>query len=383
MSTRPDVMKLLAEARPGRLDPEPGSRVDPMTITAYPRPSADRRRALPRRRLVVAGALPMAAALTVGALVLTSGGGAAPESTDPGATGPAVAAPADPTSARELLLVAAERTGAEKPDSGRYLVLTRVQGERREVDSANGRYGVAVRARSERWQATRPGDQSVDVVQNIGFVPITPADEAVWRAAGSPTRWTEPAPAGHPDIVHTATAGPRSVQVIPAGRDLVLAGQPVSAAELANLPTDPAALKTSLTARYRRGGGTEDLRQALFFAGRDLVAGLAAPAGVRAAAYRMLADLEGVDFLGRVPDREGRSGMAVAYTRRGDTVWGQIRLIIDPQTGRALAEESWNLGTGRKPAATGTLMGWTLLLHATYSDETPPAGTDRRRSPTG
>lgn len=208
MSNRPDVMKLLAEARPRRLDPEPGSRIDPMTITTYPRSGAGRRRAVPRRRLVLAGALPMAAALTVGALVLTSGGGAAPDRPVPGATGPSAAAPAEPRSARELLLVAAERTGTEKSDAGRYFVRSQEHGERKEVDSAKGRYGVAVRSRIERWQATRPGDQSVDLFQSIGFVPITPADEAAWKAAGSPTRWTEPAPADTPTSSTTRRPGP-------------------------------------------------------------------------------------------------------------------------------------------------------------------------------
>jgi hypothetical protein len=113
----------------------------------------------------------------------------------------------------------------------------------------------------------------------------------------------------------------------------------------------------------------------LFYAGRDLVGELPVSAGVRAAAYRMLADLPGVDFLGVVQDRQDRqgpSGMVVAFTRRGDGGWGQQRLIVEPRTGPALARESWFLGTGATLAATGTLMSWTVQVRAGYTDDAAP-----------
>ncbi|MEV4513578.1 CU044_5270 family protein [Dactylosporangium sp. NPDC049525] len=368
MSTRPDVMQLLTDARPRRLEPD--DRPDPAAFTAHPRPAAGRRRSVPRR-LALAGALPAVAAAAVAALVLTSGGG-----TDPvtGPTGPGTTAvAAQPDSARELLLVAAEKTDAGgAATSGRYWVRVQEHGERKEVGPAGGRYGIAARFQIERWQATGAGDPTVDVQQDLGAVPVTAADEAAWKADGSPDRWTETGPAGTKPIVRTTAPGPRIVRPLRGGPLLMIAGQPVTTADLAGLPTEPAALKAWVTARLRQGGGTESDAVALFYAGRDLVAELPVTAAVRSAAYRMLADLPGVDFLGVVQDRQGRSGMAVAYTRRGDGGWGQQRLIVDPGTGRALAQESWFLGSGGAAAATGTLMSWTVQVSSRYTDDAAP-----------
>ncbi|MDG6103082.1 CU044_5270 family protein [Dactylosporangium aurantiacum] len=369
MTTRPDPLRLLSAARPGRLDPD--GRPDPAVYTAHPRP-ARARRPVPRR-LILTGALPVAAAATAGALVLGTGRPPAPPGA-PGAAAPSGAAA--PASARDLLLVAAARSDASAaPAGGRYWVRLQEHGERKEVGPPGGRYGVAVRMSVERWQASGAGDPSVEVFQYLGAAPVTPQDEAAWKAAGSPAQWTESGPAGTAPVTYGGAAGPRQVRALPeraARESLMLAGAPVTAAELAGVPTDPAALRSWLTARLQRTGGPAIEDAALFHAGRDLVAELPVPAPVRSAAYRMLADLPGVGFLGTVQDRRGRSGMAVAYTRRGDGGWGQQRLIVDPATGLALAQESWFLGAAVAPAATGTLMSWTVAVRAGYTDDPAP-----------
>ncbi|GAB3828097.1 CU044_5270 family protein [Dactylosporangium cerinum] len=360
MTTRPeDVMQLLADARPGRLDPD--GRPDPANYTAQ---SVTRRRSVPRR-LILAGALPMAAAATAVALVLT-GGGTDPVPAPPGSpAGPgSPGAAATPGSARELLLVAAAQTDASATaTSGRYWVRVQEHGERKEV----GRYGIASRLLIERWLASAAGDPNVEVYQNLGAAPVTAADEAAWKADGSPQQWTETGPKGTPPIVRTTAVGPRQVRAIRGLLPMMIAGRQVTAADLAGLPSEPGALKSWLTARLPQHADDD-----LFYAGRDLVAELPVSAAVRAAAYRMLADLQGVDFLGVVQDRQGRSGMAVAFTRRGDGGWGQQRLIVDPGTGRALAQESWFLGSAATPAGPGTLMSWTVYVRAGFTDEAAP-----------
>ncbi|WP_327003669.1 CU044_5270 family protein [Dactylosporangium sp. NBC_01737] len=364
MSTRPDVMQLLADARPGRLDPDVRPAPGPFTAPV------ERSRRPVARRLILAGALPLVAAATAAAVVLT-GGGTGPSSppATPATGAPDATAAAPPDSARALLLVAAEKTAAgDTASSGRYWVRVQEYGERKDV----GRYAIASRMSIERWLATGAGDPTVDVGQALGAVPLTAADEAAWKADGSPTQWTENGPPGTKPIVRTTSPGPRTVRPLPGGELLMIAGQRVTTADLAALPTDPAALQAWLTARLRQGGGTEREDLALFYAGRDLVAELPVSAAVRSAAYRMLADLQGVDFLGVVQDRHGRSGMAVAFTRRGDGGWGQQRLIVDPGTGRALAQESWFFGSGGAPAATGMLMSWTVQVSARYTDEDAP-----------
>jgi hypothetical protein len=361
--TRHDVMRLLADARPGRLDPDPGSMPDPQAITAHPRA---RRTPTVRRRLVLAGALPVAvAALVTGALVLTNG---SPEGAETGSGG--TTARPDPRTASDLLLVAAEQTGSDTATGGRYRVRAYEHGERKEV----GRYAIMARNANEQWLATGPDDPSVEVHQYLGARPATPADEAAWRAAGSPDRWTEDTPPGTKRIEHTVAAGPRQVGPLREGarrESMLLAGQPVTEAELAALPTEPTALKAALLAKLRAGGGQEDENYALFHAGRGLIAGLPVSAQVRAATYRMLAGVPGIDLLGKVADQGGRSGFAVAYTRRGDGGWGQLRLVIDPGTGAVLAEESWFLGSVER-GDSATLMSWTLILRTGYTNDAPP-----------
>ena len=362
--TRHDVMRLLADARPGRLDPDPGSVPDPRTITAHPRTVTTR--ATRRTRLLLAGALPVAvAALVAGALVLTNAG----PNSDGNPNNNNEATRPDPKTASDLLLVAAEQTGSGTATGGRYRVRAYEHGERKEV----GSYAILVRNAHEEWLATSPDDPSVEVHQYLGARPATPADEAAWRAAGSPDRWTEGTPPGTKRIEHTVAAGPRQVLPLREKRreSMLLAGQPVTEAELAALPTDPAALKAALVAKVRAGNGQEDGNYALFHAGRSLVTDLPVSAEVRAATYRMLAGVPGIELLGKVADQGGRSGFAVAYTRRGDAGWGQLRLVIDPGTGTVLAEESWFLGkTGN--AGSGTLMSFTLVLRTGYTNDAAP-----------
>jgi hypothetical protein len=365
--TRHDVMRLLADARPDRLDPHPDGMPDPGTITAHPRPTTrDRTRNRTRRRLVLAGALPVAAALVAGTLVLTNNNG---QTNNGQANGAQVN---DPRTAGELMLVAAERTTTQSTTTdGRYQVIASEHGERKEFPGTT--YAVMTRNAIERWRATDPADPSVEVHQYLGARPASPADEAAWRAAGAPDRWTEEPPAGMKAVEHTVAAGPRRVYPLRGGAErerLLLAGQPVTDAELAALPTDPAALRAQLLAKLRAAENTENENYALFYAGRSLLADLPVSAAVRAATYRMLADVPGIDLLGRVTDQGGRSGLAVAYTRRNDSGWGQIRLIVDPTTGTVLAQESWYLGVDRTGS---TLRSWTLVLRNGYTDDDPPA----------
>jgi hypothetical protein len=96
---------------------------------------------------------------------------------------------------------------------------------------------------------------------------------------------------------------------------------------------------------------------------KALVMDLPVAPEVRAAGYRMMADIAGVKLLGTVTDQRGRPGMAVTYTREGDGGAGETRLVIDPHTGQALAEEHRN--------ATGELTSYTLVDSAGFGDDAP------------
>lgn len=99
----------------------------------------------------------------------------------------------------------------------------------------------------------------------------------------------------------------------------------------ASLPTDPAALEKFIERQYE-SGATDDAGT-FHFAGTFLQSG--APPNVRAALYRLIASLPGVEWLGPMTDRLGRLGVGVGYTGYG------IRdvLIFDPATSAVLERE--------------------------------------------
>ena len=343
-----DLMRLVASSRPARLDEDthPG----PGPIMAHPRPAAAARPRM-RRRLVLAGALP-AVALAVAAAVLIAIGAqhtGAPVAT-PFVTGSA--APAKPTTARAVLLVAAEQS-AHATGSGRYWRTTAEQGERLEVGPASHPYAILRRVSEERWLPTGGDAAGVIAVRMLGARPIGLADEAAWKADGSPRQWRQR------DVVITMAGGPRGVKKTPAAAaELWLAGAPVTMKQLAALPTDPAALRRWLLARLDTAAeGPADYL--LFVAGEALLTELPVSPAVRSATYRMLADLPEVRLLGAVRDQLGRAGTAVGYLRNGS----EARLIVDPADGRTLAQESWH---------GDTLLSYRAYESAGYTNEEPP-----------
>jgi hypothetical protein len=284
-----------------------------------------------------------------------------------------------PATTRQILLAAAEKVEQSEETSGRYWVEKTEHGGLRQVGPADARYEILERRHSENWEPTNPKDQTVFLEKYLGAAPATPADEAAWKADGSPTRWIEKIPDLPDPIVIEAAAGPvggRSVPGSQAGRpgmpepDFSVDGTPMSRAELAALPTDPAALKAALLKARAENGSVTTGKEYSFWSVKELVFDLPVAPQVRAAAYRLMADLDEVTVLGPVKDRHGRAGVAISYDRRGDggnVV--QTRLIIDPQTGQPLAEESWDLG---KDGSSETLSNYEVILSAGWSDEAPP-----------
>ncbi|MEJ3749227.1 CU044_5270 family protein [Actinomycetes bacterium KLBMP 9797] len=375
MSADKKLMRTLAEARPRRLNPHPARRPDPAAIMAHPQP-AGARRPVPRpsRRLVLAGLVPTVAVVAAGAVFLGTQGEAPPgglvtaEATE--------SAAADPATARELFLVAAERTEKAAATSGRYLVIADVQSDLQTVGPASRPYEVRRQTGTERWYPTGPDGTATMIYQSLGAKPASPEDEAAWRADGSPAEWTlalpKDLPAGTKPIVISAAPGPKGSvkdRLPEPGLDAGWLPQ----REMAALPTEPAALRRRLLDRWQAYSGDSLSDFDLFTVGMGIVQNQKLSPGIRAAAYRMLADVDGATTIGRVTDQTGRSGMAVGFARKGDGGhWSQSRLIIDPRTGQVLADESWDLGPGKAPAATGKLLSYTLVTSVRYTDEEPP-----------
>ncbi|MDA0635137.1 hypothetical protein OUY22_17095 [Nonomuraea sp. MCN248] len=116
------------------------------------------------------------------------------------------------------------------------------------------------------------------------------------------------------------------VRAVTDGSPFSIAGRDVTFEQIQNLPADPAALRTWMASM-----APADLLA-------DALAGLLwskpSPPAVRAAAYRALADLPEVRYLGGRTDTEGRDGEAFSFALADG---GRRTLIIDPGTSQVLA----------------------------------------------
>ncbi|GAA0439047.1 hypothetical protein Acor_68600 [Acrocarpospora corrugata] len=329
----------LRAARPSHLGDAP---VDPHTrqselSRAFAQPQPVRRKNLkPVWGIGVVGAA--AAVTAVAVLGSSAGGGTVPRA-------PAsVQADAPPVAftAKQLLLVAATSAAKEPTPNGKYWYM---KTRSRSLMAVDGGYVMASEQDGESWL----GDGSQwHKYQSLGTKPATAADQAAWEAAGSPA--TMSAGIGKKRLqVSTAAGKPytdkyRSKYVYWLGRNVTLA-------DMRALPSDEAKLKASLL-KYYTGASTEAASVPmaedawLFTVAGNLVIDAPVTPEVRAAAFRMLADLPSVESLGRVTDSTGRSGTAIAIetdskTQVDDPDKGvlQDRLIIDEKSGRALARE--------------------------------------------
>jgi hypothetical protein len=173
-------------------------------------------------------------------------------------------------------------------------------------------------------------DGSGRLLQSYGeLIWFGPADEARWEAMGSPNMGTEPM-----DMWF---------QALPPGAD-PSAPQPAGSGSLHyedvdSLPSEVAAMRDVIRARAEaNGGGATNLE--MFTIVGDLLRETVAAPDVRAALYRVAAELDGVELIGPVTDRIGRAGTAVAMTGDQSGAGRERRtLIFDPETSMLLAEE--------------------------------------------
>ncbi|MEU0806252.1 CU044_5270 family protein [Streptomyces sp. NPDC005970] len=108
--------------------------------------------------------------------------------------------------------------------------------------------------------------------------------------------------------------------------------------QLDKLPTDPKALASLLPSANSAGGKVKST----FDNATALLGQSPARPELRAALYRVLADLPGVEVTGPAEDITGRRGTALEWTTDSTTV----RLIINPKTGDLLEETETAPRTG-------------------------------------
>lgn len=354
----------LAEVRPAALDGDPAA-VDLAAITAQPQPGP--RRSAPRRSIVLA-VTAMAAVVAVAGMIQLNHPAADPA---PGAgQEPGTAAPAD---ARQLLLVAAERTALQGDGTDRFWHQTSQLGNRYDV----GGYFVLGRTELEQWLPTFTGGHVVKCATSLGAEPASDADVAAWQAAGSPTRWTSRPPGSEsgPGRALESQPGQRKCGGGPE-RTYQLGGAELTPAQVLELPADPAALKDLILSSDAAQRGTEGYQpddlaryqsEVLFSAATELLQRLPVNGQVRAAAYTMLADLPGISVVAQATDQLGRPGAGVEYTfRNADGPDQTTRLIVDLATGTMLAEE-------HREAGTTALRYYVVVTDTEFVPEPPPA----------
>ncbi|MEV5554854.1 CU044_5270 family protein [Nonomuraea wenchangensis] len=208
------------------------------------------------------------------------------------------------TSARNILLVAAASAERTPQGSGTYWHIKR--------ESADGRHvwGESWTTRDgQRWSRGEPGDGSGVVKEPSG------------------TFWLGPAGSG----------------------------AEVSMEDLEALPTDPEALRQKVTL-MQQGDPADELDVAVLPL-TSLIAELPAPAEVRSAAFRALAELPGVRRLGAV---EGGEELLIQSGRH------ERRLVVDPETSQVIL-------TNYLPTATGGSMGTNRFIKLTtgWTDDLP------------
>jgi hypothetical protein len=185
--------------------------------------------------------------------------------------------------------MAARQPAATVPGPGHYLYVETIEGQR------------------NSGTASQPDTVGI-CVQTV----------QVWAAPDGSGREVASAPTG------PCSDGAIPSQTFPKGQKIDLTVYP----RAADLPTNPAALEQFIVRHFN--GGHQDAAAAFEFAGTFLQAG--APPKIRAALYRMIQRLSGIELLGPMTDKLGRHGTGVGLTEYG------VRdvLIFDPATSAVL-----------------------------------------------
>jgi len=270
--------------------------------------------------------------------------------------------------AAEVLIAVAVRQEKDEKVSGKYYRVRSLQ-LNPTTRVGNPKYTLERRSIIENWMPMKPGVESWFGWVNLGYQLASPADAAKWRAQGSPTSWQLPyerTPITMSDGVPVVNK--MSFRDVPPG--YFLGEKPLSAKQIAALPTDPAQLRKVLAKTAGPELTAADQDYAVFAAAGRLLFEMPSPPKLRGAALRVLAALPGTRIRTGIKDPIGRTGTEVSITAvkpsgtRTGLFWSGATYIIDPVTGRLLSS------TIRGPKT-----GSTVVLESGWTDDkpTPPS----------
>lgn len=383
-----NIDELVRRGRPesaGWARSEVGRRVLDGVVTADPAGKPSGRRVVGRSRtsrpvlrwsflgtgLVGAAAASVLAVSVISAPPGTQVGDPPPVGGQPGAADSIIAG-ATPVTARDILLAAATRAEQAPAESGKYwhVKTLDVFGPQRVSTDSDG-YRLLRRVVNESWDASDPQEASWTGRRDFGVRPYSAADEQAWRAAGSPTEWTLDTDGPNKLILSTRPGEGTLTKDTDAPRYLEDLGQ-LSLEQVRLLPDEQGALRAWVTSRIQAemgaAAGSAASDQLLFGFLSRMLLDTPAPPQVRAAAFRILADVPGVHSLGAVTDESGRSGQGVEFRSDSTTV----RLIVDPSAHRLLGTKTSSMPKGPNAPVKESS---TLVLMAQWSDAAPQLPT--------
>lgn len=307
---------------------------------------------------------------------------------------------------RALLLTAATKVSqAAEPAPGRYWVTRGTIGTFVQVGPSGDRYTLLEESGVENWAARSPKDGSGLLARPLGVAPVSAADRAAWRRDGSPAKWSYvgqsyglalPQGSASSGLMYALVsgAGPLTgLEAVFGMRQFAVGAKTVTLARLRALPADPAKLEKLLVVPGE--SGTAYLLETV-----PAVMEMPVTSAVRAALYRMLADLPGMENLGEVKDPAGRQGDAVGYTAgytncKPGSLWPGVGgngpvfasctvqqiLIIDPVTGLPMAEELRypTLPDGQRWTAPDGLFSYEIYGQSYWTNQNPPKSANRSR----
>jgi len=250
---------------------------------------------------------------------------------------------------RTAAAVAATQPAEPRPGPGQYFY-TR---SREAYLTTTEEWSVSVPRIRQTWIASNGSGRARVVYAKPEF--LTPVGRSAWKAAGSPS------------------LGSGLVE------DVALTGQPFL--DTSNLPAEPRALRKLIEAReVPLVDGPPGEAETFTLIG-DMLRSTYLPPSFRAALYRVVAELPGVELLGREKDSVGRTGIGVAFTKGSIT----HQLIFDPATSALLGERE--VAARRVPelhVPAGTETGSTAYLESKVVDSlgrgAPPGAGHLRQS---
>ncbi|WP_084955671.1 hypothetical protein [Thermoactinospora rubra] len=276
------------------------------------------------------------------------------------------------TGVTTLALLAAPAPAAQAaPPEGKYWQVAAVYSMTHPRPVGSG-YWLAERRASTEWLT--PDGRAWHGYRPLGARPLTPKDEAAWKADGSPTSWSYRTEGMK--ITLSAEPGKGYVKQDenrPRGFDLTGEAKFVSYQELQALPAQPAALRARLVADIREWmakaaeeakttdpkAKPEDWTSRLDFYVAEGLARLMyanpVPKPVRAAAFEALKSTKGVQAPGRAKDLLGRAGQRLTWKDSGIT----RTVLVDTGTMTLLSSSFDAAVKAKSRVETYTKVGWT------------------------